>query len=299
MSAEFVSRLGYAAISALSIIVILLIIRLSDMPMADSRVDVATVLAYAAAAVVAHIVADVVSYVVVGFSARRILAWQGTFDVIATVVATGAAFAYVDSLTPGNTIVFGDSDAATTDVVQMWIVAMALACVVVSITASFAHSSGKRRRIAEIDKWCSAANQRIAYRNDKKRNNPREIFMDQIVQIDGNGGHQAEFAVSDVLYARRIDNNRTSISYCLGSKTYRMEFDATIAELLHAFERYKQVVQCHKDYIVNIDRIVKAERDEAGYCILHLKGTKRVVPVAEHYSGNLYTLLADEHLSHL
>ena len=78
-----------------------------------------------------------------------------------------------------------------------------------------------------------------------------------------------------------------------------MEFDATIAELLHAFERYKQVVQCHKDYIVNIDRIVKAERDEAGYCILHLKGTKRVVPVAEHYSGNLYTLLADEHLSHL
>lgn len=289
---EFMPRLGYSAISALSIIVILLIVRMSDMPMADIRINVVTVLSYAVAAMVSHVAADIVSYIVVGFSTQRVLAWQGSFNFILAIVVTGLSFAYIDSLTPGNTIVIGNVDDG--GIVQMWIIAMMLACVVAAITASFERSSGKRRRLAEIDNWCASANQSISCRNLKRKSNSREIFMDQFVRLSDNSDHSPELAVCDMVYAHRIDSGRMSISYCVGNKTCRMAFDGTIPELMHAFERYKQVAQCHKDYVVNIDRIVCAKRDDDGHCVLRLRGTKHVIPVAERYSGDLYRLLADE-----
>ncbi len=262
------------------------------MPDADKQINLLTVGCYCIAAIATHIIADVVSYYATGFSMRKIDSWRGIFNFFITIALMGAAFTYIDSFTPGSIIVIDSIyDLAS----QSWVINCSLSCIVVAITTSFARSSVKHQEILRIEDECADINSHIDSRNAEKSVRQGPIIMDQIVNIDTGDNRPTEIAVCDIIYARKTDKQHITIAYSLGAKTCRIEtaFNRDIAELLHIFANYRQIMRCHKDYIVNIDRVAHASRNGNHY-EFHMHGTKRIIPVSKKYRSEIYKALTSE-----
>ena len=97
---EFKSRAGYALISAISVTIILLLVRFSEMPEAEKNVTLSVIAFYAIATVAAHLVADATCYMAIGLKMQRTIYWQGTLNSIIAAAAMSAMFYYIDIATP-------------------------------------------------------------------------------------------------------------------------------------------------------------------------------------------------------
>ena len=158
---------------------------------------------------------------------------------------------------------------------------------------SFARSSEQRRRRTEIDQECELINEGIARRHADKDNKTGLIIMNQIVKIDsGEDGNDVEIAVCDMIYARKTDTRHVTIVYKPGIKTCRLTIEGNINELLHScFGNHHQVMRCHKDYIVNTDRITHVQSLGCDCYELKLRGTKHAIPVSDKYRQLIYDTL--------
>ena len=294
LAGEMKYRLGYSLISAVTVGIILLLIRNSDMPSADEQVSVAVVAGYCMAAIATTCVADVISYLAFGFTIRRACAWQGLLNFLLSTAMMSMAFAYIDGLTPGGIIVIDRLDSNS--VAQLWIANCLLALIAVTVTTSFVRSSVKHREISRIEDRCADINSCIARRNSAKAPGQGPIIMDQIINIETDDRHHtSEIAVCDMVYARRIDNRHVSLAYCFGSKTCHMKIvhDNGIASLQLAFANYSQVMRCHNNYLINIDRVTHAVRNGNHY-ELQLRGTRHLIPVSSKHQDEIYKALTAE-----
>lgn len=262
------------------------------MPSADEQISFTVIIGYCIAAIASHIVADIFSYLSFGFSIRHAGHWQGVLNFLLTTAMMCMAFAYIDNMTPeGGIIVIDRLDDNST--AHLWITNCMLSIIIVAITASFIISSAKRQEISHIDNTCSDINSCIARRNSIKTAGQGPIIMDQIINIETDGNHNtSEIAVCDMVYARKIDNHHVSLAYSLGSKTCHMKIshDNGIASLQQAFANYHQVMRCHNNYLVNIDRVTHAVRN-GNHIELQLRGTKHLIPVSSKYQADIYNAL--------
>lgn len=291
LRAELKSRMGYASISAIIVAVILIIIKNSAMPNADERITLAVAVAYVVATFAAQLAADTICYITTGFSMQNIKAWQGILNTVLSIALTGIALSSIDATCADGifTLEYGD----TTSPAQIAISNFLLAAIATATSASFARSSEQRRRRTEIDQECELINEGIARRHADKGNKTGLIIMNQIVKIDsGEDGNDVEIAVCDMIYARKTDTRHVTIVYKPGIKTCRLTIEGNINELLHScFGNHHQVMRCHKDYIVNTDRITHVQSLGCDCYELKLRGTKHAIPVSDKYRQLIYDTL--------
>ena len=289
---EFKSRSGYALISAITVTIILLLVRYSDMPEANKNVTLPVIAFYAIAAIIAHIITDAVGYIATGLKMQRIIYWQGTLNLIVATAAMGTMFYYIDMTTPGHTFIF--SETAEPEPWQAVACNCLLAGIATTITTAFARGSVRRQKSLNIKRECEEINACIEQRNAAKAATMQgPIIMNQIVTFHTDGDKQLEIAACDMIYAHRRDNKHTIVAYRFGAKTCRTALNDSITGIMQAFADYGQIMRCHGDYIVNIERISHAEPDNDGY-ELYLLGTKHTVPVTEKYRNEIYNALTDE-----
>lgn len=287
---EFKSRAGYALISAISVTIILLLVRFSEMPEAEKNVTLSIIAFYAIATAAAHLVADATCYMAIGLKMQRTIYWQGTLNSIIAAAAMSAMFYYIDIATPGHTFMFSETAEPT----QWQAVACncLLACITVAITAAFARGSVHRQEARSIERECEEINTCIARCNAAKAAIQGPIIMNQIVTFE-TGGRQLEIAVCDMIYAHRRDNKNTTIVHRLGAKTCRTALDKNITDVMQAFDGYGRIIRCHGDYIVNAERVTRAEPKADRY-ELHLRGTMHTVPVNGKYRNDTHNALTDD-----
>lgn len=285
---EFKSRIGYALISATAIAIMLLIVKNSAMPLADEHISVAVVIAYVAATIVAHIVADCISYIFPGFEMRSITSWKGIFNEVLTVGLCGTALTYADMLTPGNTLVFDDSMQ-----MPVWAYNFLLVVIAEAITVSFATSSVQRQKAQQVAKLCADMNAGIARHNIKYNGVQGSIVMDQIIKLDMMDGKSIEIAVCDMIYARYTGGNSVTVAYSSGTKTYHRRWEGNLDMLQHTFDNYPQITRCHRNYIVNTDRVTRVINSTT-QCELQLRGTRNAIPMEGKYRADIYNILTAE-----
>lgn len=284
---EAKTRLGYSIISAVTVAITFILIANAKLPTTQA-INTIMILAYCLTAIISHAIADTVCYIIFGYSQHKFLTWKGTVNMLLTIITMGTVMSLYDmsTLTEGmRQTWFGGADFR-----HAYIANCAYSLVVTGITSMFMAGSERRYLAIKIDTECREMNTRIAINAAEKEKTPGTIIMDQIIRIDTGMNRKCDLAVCDFIYAHKKGGNSASITYSSGLKAKNLEFCGRMAMLEEIFSNYKSVMRCHKDYLINIDRIKATRRDGKRY-MLKLKGLKKEIPVSPAYMHSIYSAI--------
>ena len=284
---EAKTRFGYSIISAVTIAITFILIANAKLPTAQS-INMLMILAYCLTAIISHAIADIMSYMIFGYSQHKFLSWKGILNLLLTIGVMGSMISLYDMLTlPEGT---RHAWFKGYDFQHALIANCIYSFIVTGITAMFMSGSERRYLAIKIETECKEMNTRIAINAAEKNKTPGAIIMDQIIRIDTGMNNKYDLAVCDFIYAKKTSGNTVSIAYCSGLKNKILEYHGRMAALEKFFINYKSVMRCHKNYLINIDRIKSTRRNGKRY-ILKLKGSNREIPVSETYMRSIYSAL--------
>ena len=103
-------------------------------------------------------------------------------------------------------------------------------------------------------------------------------------------GNDLQIPLNDLLYVEAQKNN-VAVFYKDGDKLASKEILSTLASVLSDLEKYPNVFQCHRSFVVNLNNISSAKGNSNGY-ILELGGGLASVPVSRSFVPILKSFVA-------
>lgn len=95
-------------------------------------------------------------------------------------------------------------------------------------------------------------------------------------------GEDLTIAVNDLLYMEARKNN-VAVYYLKNGATTCKELRSTLAALLETMDDYQNLIQCHRSFIVNVNKITSARGNSNGYQLTVGSDPSAVVPVSRTY----------------
>ena len=287
LRSEAKTRFGYSIISAVTIAITFILIANAKLP-TTQFINTVMILAYCLTAILSHAIADTVSYMTFGYSQHKFFSWKGILAMLLTIVVMGAMISSYDMLTfPEN---IRRAWFQGPDFRHAFMVNCAYSLVITGMTAMFMSGSERRYSAIKIETECKEMNSRIAINAAEKDKTPGTIIMDQIIQLHSGIDKKCDLAVCDFIYAKKTGSNTVSITYCSGLRNKNLEYRGRMSALEEVFSRYNSVMRCHKNYLININRVKSTRRDGKRY-LLKLSGTNKEIPVSASYMSSIYTAL--------
>ncbi|HRW62956.1 MAG TPA: LytTR family DNA-binding domain-containing protein [Bacteroidales bacterium] len=130
------------------------------------------------------------------------------------------------------------------------------------LSTKYSYSANNLNRKLEKEKTASSVNQQI------------KIFGD-------NQKDFIEFDLNDFLFIES-SGNYIEVHYLENNKDIRKTLRNTIKNSLNFFQDITEVLQCHRAFIVNTNKIINAKGNSQGL-ILHLENCDYEVPVSRNY----------------
>ena len=103
-------------------------------------------------------------------------------------------------------------------------------------------------------------------------------------------GNDLTLPINDLLYIEAQKNN-VAVFYLKDGKLEREELQTTFATVLEDLGGYKNIFQCHRSFIVNLNGITSAWGNSNGYT-LELAGGLATVPVSRSFVPKLKSFIA-------
>ena len=95
-------------------------------------------------------------------------------------------------------------------------------------------------------------------------------------------GEDLTVAVNDLLYMEARKNN-VAVYYLKDGATTCRELRSTLTALLETMEDCHNLIQCHRSFIVNVNKITAARGNSNGYQLTLGSGSSAIVPVSRTY----------------
>ena len=115
---------------------------------------------------------------------------------------------------------------------------------------------------------------------------------DIIITIHDNNvrGDDLQIPINNLLYIEAQKNN-VSVYYINNDKIATAELHTTLAAVLDDLQAFKNIFQCHRSFVVNLNNITSAQGNSNGYQ-LKLGKCPSVVPVSRTYVPKLKSFIA-------
>ena len=112
------------------------------------------------------------------------------------------------------------------------------------------------------------------------------------VTIHDNRVRENDLRVSlnDLLYVEAQKNN-VAVYYADKGKLGRKEVQTTLSAVLDELDDYRNIFQCHRSFVVNLNSITSAKGNSNGY-VLELGGGLATVPVSRSFVPKLKSYIA-------
>lgn len=98
-------------------------------------------------------------------------------------------------------------------------------------------------------------------------------------------GNDLCIPLNDLLYIEAQKNN-VAVYYLSNGQLNRIEIQSTLASVLNDLKDYPNIFQCHRSFVVNLNRITSAKGNSNGYT-LELGGGLATVPVSRSFVPQL------------
>ena len=103
-------------------------------------------------------------------------------------------------------------------------------------------------------------------------------------------GNDLQLPINSLLYIEAQKNN-VSVCYVKDEKVTYTEIHTTLAAVLEELSEYKNIFQCHRSFVVNLNNITSAQGNSNGYQ-LRLGHCPTIVPVSRTYVPKLRSFIA-------
>jgi DNA-binding LytR/AlgR family response regulator len=103
-------------------------------------------------------------------------------------------------------------------------------------------------------------------------------------------GNDVSLPINDLLYIEAQKNN-VAVCYVKDGKLVREEIQSTLSGVLEDLEEYRNIFQCHRSFVVNLNNISSAKGNSNGYT-LELGGGLATVPVSRSFVPKLKSFIA-------
>ena len=103
-------------------------------------------------------------------------------------------------------------------------------------------------------------------------------------------GNDLQLPINDLLYVEAQKNN-VAVCYMKEGKPSTTELHTTLTAVLDDLQEYKNIFQCHRSFVVNLNNITSAQGNSNGYQ-LKLGGCPTIVPVSRTYVPKLRSYIA-------
>ena len=103
-------------------------------------------------------------------------------------------------------------------------------------------------------------------------------------------GNDLQLPINALLYIEAQKNN-VSVCYVKEEKVTTTEIHTTLAAVLEELSEYKNIFQCHRSFVVNLNNITSAQGNSNGYQ-LRLGHCPTIVPVSRTYVPKLRSFIA-------
>ncbi len=119
-----------------------------------------------------------------------------------------------------------------------------------------------------------------------------EEQIDIVVTIHDTNvrGNDLQLPINALLYIEAQKNN-VSVCYVKEGKVTTTEIHTTLAAVLEELNEYKNIFQCHRSFVVNLNNITSAQGNSNGYQ-LRLGQCPTIVPVSRTYVPKLRSFIA-------
>ena len=122
--------------------------------------------------------------------------------------------------------------------------------------------------------------------------NTTDQQTDIIITIHDNNvrGNNLQIPINNLLYIEAQKNN-VSVCYINNDKIATAELHTTLAAVLDDLQAFKNIFQCHRSFVVNLNNITSAQGNSNGYQ-LKLGKCPTIVPVSRTYVSKLKSFIA-------
>lgn len=103
-------------------------------------------------------------------------------------------------------------------------------------------------------------------------------------------GNDVSLPINDLLYIEAQKNN-VAVCYVQDGKLVQEEIQSTLSGVLEDLAEYRNIFQCHRSFVVNLNNISSAKGNSNGYT-LELGGGLATIPVSRSFVPKLKSFIA-------